>query len=404
MKKRIVFLTTIFLVLLSCIAFSQEAPTGEQATPKSVWEVLFDNALSITLLFVFISAIVGTILKNLAIDKCLRHFDDFHVTLELADGDLLWGTLNMYNTGMELLYREPRLDSSGHFESSFILYTSEYENIQSICRYHGDLTEKGRRKREKDIRKTYQPSVFSRTVRWLRNLVNTFSDAFSKALNLIIGQMKKVSPGSVILKQEAQISKIGTDIIGYAGNAYDPILERYIGRNVVVEVNYSDRKGEYLGILKEYTPTFMELLNVRYAYTIDIPLKGKGTGKIEISGVYVIQQDGEYLIENRSVTPVVVHTITQGEKKSQIHIEIEPQNTVVVFQDDYGIEDVSVTITTARVVDIIVPRAKALIRHAGPREEVGWKELLGLDEVEYFFGRFRKVRSENSEKKKPYWE
>ena len=390
MKKRIVFLAIIFLVLFSCVAFSQDTSTGEQAAPKSAWEVFFDNALSITLLFMFISAIIGTILRNLAIDKCLRHFDDFHVTLELTNKDLLWGTLKMYNTGLELVYREPRVDSSGHLESSFILYNSEYDKIQSICRYHGDLTPKRRRTREKDIRKTYQPSIFSRTVRWLRNLMNTFSDAFSKALNLIIGQMKKVSPGSVILKQEAQISKIGTEIIGYAGNAYDPILERYIGRKVVVEINYSDKKEEYLGILKEYTPTFMELLNIRYVYTLDIPIKGKGVGNIEISGVYVVQQDGEYVLENRSATPVLVQTIAEGDKKSPIHIEIESGDKAIVFQDDYGIEDVSVTVTTTRVVDIIVPRAKALIRHAGPREKVGWKELLGLDEVGYFFGRFRK--------------
>jgi small nuclear ribonucleoprotein (snRNP)-like protein len=390
MKKRIVFLTIIFLVLFSWVAFSQEASTGQQTAPKSVWEVFFDNALSITLLFMFISAIIGTILRNLAIDKCLRHFDDFHVTLELTNKDLLWGTLKMYNTGLELVYREPRVDSSGHLESSFILYNSEYDNIQSICRYHGDLTPKRRRTREKDIRKTYQPSIFSRAVRWLRNLMNTFSDAFSKALNLIIGQMKKVSPGSVILKQEAQISKIGTEIIGYAGNAYDPILERYIGRKVVVEINYSDKKEEYLGILKEYTPTFMELLNVRYMYTIDIPIKGKEVGHIEISGVYIVQQDGEYVLENRSATPVLVQTIAEGDKKSPIHIEIESGDKAIVFQDDYGIEEVSVTVTTTRVVDIIVPRAKALIRHAGPREKVGWKELLGLDEVGYFFGRFRK--------------
>jgi hypothetical protein len=296
----------------------------------------------------------------------------------------------MYNTGLELIYREPRLDSGGHLESSFILYNSEYDNIQSICRYHGDLTPKRRRIREKDIRKTYQPTIFSRTIRWLRNLMNTFSDAFSKALNLIIGQMKKVSPGSVILKQDAQISKLGTEIIGYAGNAYDPILERYIGGKVVVEINYSDKKEEYLGILKEYTPTFMELLNVRYAYTIDIPIKGKRAGNIEISGLYVVQEDREYVIENRSATPILVQTIMEGDKKSQIHIEIESGDKAVVFQDDYGIEDVAVTVTTTRVVDIIVPRSKALIRHAGPRENVGWKELLGLDEVGYFFGRFRK--------------
>ena len=260
MKRIVIACILITLVALNFPIFAQESATPETA-PKGFWEVLFDNALSITLLFIFISALVGTFLKNLSVDKCLRHFDKFHVTLELTNSDLIWGALQMYNTGLELLYREPRLDSGGHYETSFILYSSEYDHIQSICRYHGDLSPKGRRVRENDIRKTYQPTIFLRAVRWMRNIVNTFADAFSKALNLIIGQMKKVSPGSAILKQDAQLTKIGTDIIGYAGNAYDSILERYIGKKVVVEVNYADRKEEFLGVLKEYTSVFMELLN-----------------------------------------------------------------------------------------------------------------------------------------------
>jgi hypothetical protein len=396
MKIRVVLLLLLVIFAFSCGALAQEEATGEQAVaPKSFWEVIFDNALSITLAFIFISALIGTILRNLSIDKCLHHFDEFHVTLELVNTDLIWGTLKMYSTGLELLYRKPRLDSSGHYESSFILYASEYDTIQAICRYHGDLSEKRCKIREADIRKTYQPTIFARTIRWVRNLVNTFSDAFSKSLNVIIGQMKKLSPGSVILKQDAQLSKIGTDIIGYAGNAYDPILERYIGEKVVIEVTYADRKEEYLGILKEYTSTFMELLNVSYIYLVNLPFKGQGSGKFEISGIYVKKEDETYLIENQSVTPIQVYDMTKDGVTSPLQLEIGPQDKQVVFEDDPEAIDVSVMIKTRRTVDLIVPRSKALIRHAGPREKIGWKELLGFDDVESFFGRFRREPKKN---------
>lgn len=389
MKKTLFFYFLLISILLSCPILAQEGATAE-TPPKGFWEVLFDNALSITLLFVFISALVGTILKNLSVDKCLRHFDKFHVTLELANDDLIWGALRMYNTGLELLYREPRLDSSGHYETSFILYSSEYDHIQSICRYHGDLSPKGRRIRENDIRKTYQPTIFARMFRWLRNLVNTFADAFSKALNLIIGQMKKVSPGSVILKQDAHLTKIGTDIIGYAGNAYDSILERYIGEKVVVEVNYADRKEEFLGILKEYTSAFMELLNVQYLYTVKIPLKGEDVGHVEISGVYLIHEGDQFRIQNQSAHPVLVYEVVKDGEHIPINEEISPGNTKTVFNNDPAATNMVALTQTTRVVDLILPRAKALIRHAGPREKVGWKELLGFDDMEYFFGRFTK--------------
>lgn len=389
MKKMLIFCLFFGIVLLSYPILAQENVTPE-ATPKGFWEVLFDNALSITLLFVFISALIGTILKNLSIDKCLRHFDDFHVTLELTNSDLIWGELKMYNTGLELLYRDPRLDSSGHYETSFILYSSEYDHIQSICRYHGDLSPKGRRVREHDIRKTYQPTIFSRAVRWLRNLVNTFADAFSKALNLIIGQMKKVSPGSAILKQDAHLTKIGTDIIGYAGNAYDSILERYIGEKVVVEVNYADHKEEFLGILKEYTSVFMELLNVQYLYNVKIPLKGEGVGHVEISGVHLIHNEDQYRIQNQSANPILVYEVVKDGEKIPINEEIPSGDMKTIFNNDPAATNIVALTQTTRVVDLILPRAKALIRHAGPREKVGWKELLGIDDVESFFGRFTK--------------
>jgi hypothetical protein len=389
MKKALIACFFLSITILSLPLVAQEGAAVE-AAPRGFWEVLFDNALSITLLFVFISALVGTILKNLSVDKCLRHFDKFHVTLELADGDLVWGALRMYNTGLELLYREARLDSSGHYETSFILYSSEYDHIQSICRYHGDLSPKGRRVRESDIRKTYQPTIFARTIRWLRNLMNTFADAFSKALNLIIGQMKKVSPGSVILKQDAHLTKIGTDIIGYAGNEYDSILERYIGQKVVVEVNYVDRKEEFLGILKEYTSAFMELLNVQYLYNVKIPLKGQGAGHVEISGVYVIRDGDQFRIQNQSAHPVLVYEVVKDGESIPINEEISPADTKTIFNNDPDTTDVVALTQTTRVVDLILPRAKALIRHAGPRENVGWKELLGFDDVQYFFGRFTK--------------
>lgn len=389
MKKILILCILLNLVLLGHPVPAQESATFG-AVSKGLWEVLFDNALSITLLFVFISALIGTILKNMSVDKCLRHFDDFHVTLELASGDLIWGTLQMYNTGMELLYRDPRLDSGGHYETSFILYSSEYDHIQSICRYHGDLTPKRRRIRGNDIRKTYQPTIFSRAVRWLRNLVNTFADAFSKALNLIIGQMKKVSPGSVILKQDAHLTKIGTDIIGYAGNAYDSILERYIGKKVVVEVNYADRKEEFLGVLKEYTSAFMELLNVYYLYNVAIPLKGEGVGHIEISGLHLIHEKERFRIQNQSASPIVVYAVVKDGEHISINEEIPPNETKTIFNNDPDAAAVVALIQTTRVVDLILPRSKALIRHAGPREQVGWKELLGFDDVEYFFGRFTK--------------
>ena len=55
---------------------------------------------------------------------------------------------------------------------------------------------------------------------------------------------------------------MGQNIIGYAGTQYDPLLEHYVGTKVVVEVTEGDVVHEHIGILKDYTADFLEILDV----------------------------------------------------------------------------------------------------------------------------------------------
>ncbi|MBM3942507.1 MAG: hypothetical protein FJ316_06235 [SAR202 cluster bacterium] len=48
-----------------------------------------------------------------------------------------------------------------------------------------------------------------------------------------------------------------------AGTSYDPLLERHIGTMVVVEVTSADGTvDEYIGIFKEYSTQFLEVMDV----------------------------------------------------------------------------------------------------------------------------------------------
>ncbi len=85
-----------------------------------------DSLFFTTILFIFLTAFIGTVLRSRGIDNCLRSFDGFHVTIEEKDGNLVWGKLFVYSTGLELQYAEPVIDSEGHIESSYILYKQQY--------------------------------------------------------------------------------------------------------------------------------------------------------------------------------------------------------------------------------------------------------------------------------------
>jgi len=50
----------------------------------------------LTLLFIFVTAIVTTVLTKWTRDKCLKFFRGYHVTLERLRGQTIWGRLKVF--------------------------------------------------------------------------------------------------------------------------------------------------------------------------------------------------------------------------------------------------------------------------------------------------------------------
>lgn len=54
------------------------------------------------------------------------------------------------------------------------------------------------------------------------------------------------------------------ELMGSVGTSYEPLLEKYIGQKVVLELIRGDAVLKYSGILKDYTAEFMEMMDVDY--------------------------------------------------------------------------------------------------------------------------------------------
>jgi len=63
------------------------------------------------------------------------------------------------------------------------------------------------------------------------------------------------------------------ELIGSAGASFEPLLERYIGHKVVLEMIKGDKILEYCGVLKEYSAEFVEIMDVDYAVNEDRPAR-----------------------------------------------------------------------------------------------------------------------------------
>lgn len=235
---------------------------------------MFNNAFYITVMFIGLSTFVGIVIKKLHRDKCLKDFAGYMVTLEEKGGKDVWGKLRVENTGIELVYPERQTDTDGHIEASYIVYKFEFANIAAFVRYHDGLSEEGKKRRQRDVDRTYHPRLLRRTKRKTQNFFKTIRDAMVEIMNLLISKAKKTgSAGATLTSQEKYVTQMKQELVESVGTSYEPLLERYIGHKVVLEVIKGDKILECAGVLKDYTAEFIEVMDVDYKKTADSPVR-----------------------------------------------------------------------------------------------------------------------------------
>ncbi len=220
----------------------------------------------ITLVFIAVCTIIGAFVKGRSKDRCLVDFKNSPVTLELKDGKSIWGRLDVEHTGIELMYDSDYLDEKeGHYEKSYILYKNEFPNIELIVRYQDKLNEKEKTDRENILKQYYKPNVIHRVKRKLKNFFSVVRDALVEVFNLFMGRIRTAtSAGAVLSGQDKYVSQIQKQLIPGAGTAFEPLLEKYIGKKVIIRMLRKEKSIEYSGILKDYTTDFIEILDVEY--------------------------------------------------------------------------------------------------------------------------------------------
>ena len=229
---------------------------------------------AITIIFIVLSTVVAAFIRRRSRDKCLKDFSETIVTLEQTTDKIVWGKLNVENTGLEFIYPDKHEDKEGHDETSYILYKYEYPKIAALLRFHDQLSESNKRKREEELNRTYHPGLLRRLKRRIQNAFKTVRDSVMEVLNMLISQAKKASPtGAVLTSQDKYVSQMKQELMGSVGTSFEPLLERYIGHKVVLELAKGDKIFEYCGVLKEYTAEFIEIMDVNYKVKEDEPAK-----------------------------------------------------------------------------------------------------------------------------------
>ncbi len=334
---------------------------------------MFDFSFLITILLIFLVTMAGGWMHTRRKDSCLSDFEDFHVTLEFKNNKIVWGVLQLAPNGLELVYRGAVQDEA-HLESSYVLYAEEYAGIQAIYRYADMLTGEGKKQREKDIQRSFHPGPSRLLLRQLKNLIRTATEALNEVLSLVIGRVRQPARRYISDTGESYLKKLGSNIIGHVGGAYDPLLERFIGRKVVIEIVEDGQVHEHVGIFKNYSADFLEILDVFFPNKETMSIGAEGVALV--SDIEATLQDGILMIENRSTQPVLVESLHAGEEVQMLNVVVDTGEKVAVHPEQM-LKTTHVHLRVVRELDMLVPRTHCAIRHRAENfYEEGLKDII----------------------------
>lgn len=325
---------------------------------------LVDWSFIITLGVIVLATLVGAFLRSRRRDRCLADFNGYHITVERKDNRIIWGDMHLQPTGFEMIYRSDVQDQ-GHMEASYVYYKDEYGDIQAIYRYARDLTPELQERRARSVEKSLHPGILRRIRRSLRNFLSIATDAFSEALTMSLGRVRRKGAALITDTSQSYLRGISKDVIGYVGTSFDPLLEKFVGTRVVVEVVEDEAIHEHAGMLKEYSADFLEVLDVYYPLPQEVKLSGQ-TGYQIADKVTIEVEDKQLRIHNLADQPQYLERIEVGEQITELNAILTGGEQIVVQTAAAG-QEIVLHMRIASRLDMIVPRAHALIRHRAER-------------------------------------
>lgn len=221
------------------------------------------------MVLLFLTATVAAIATRRKRDRCLKYFNHEPVIILMQSGKWLWGRFIAYPKTLELVFENPVKDDSGHIKASYVLYTPEVDGIKKIIQPPPRAGTKEHARWQAEIERVANPSLYRRARRWLWNVFNTLRDAVTQSLGMVIGSMKKVTPMGKVAGADKRAGEIGDTLLGTVPNTYEPVLEKYLSKQVIVEMLENDAVVEFAGLLQEYSGKYLLLRNVAFAPDVD---------------------------------------------------------------------------------------------------------------------------------------
>jgi len=208
------------------------------------------------LLLLFSSTAIGAVVKNRSRDACLKKFHGSYVAIRTEDGRWFWGVLRVFSTCLELVFNSS-VQTGDYLKRSYIFYEPEIQTIASIFRLVRSDGKNVDLRWQTEIKDLIHRSLWERINRQTRNVFNILRDAFSQSVGLVVGLVKTKQKVAAVPALDQRSTEFGKHLLAIVPNSYEPVLERYVGREVIVQSMKPGLLDEQASILEEYTERFL---------------------------------------------------------------------------------------------------------------------------------------------------
>ena len=335
-----------------------------------------DDIFLLTVGLIFALTLLGAFLRRITHDRCLRLLHDHHVTYLPHAGRVVWGDLHVSSHGLEIRFDSSFVNSRGLTKSGYFVYEDELLESVAICRTVHGLTPAEAGDRERQIKRTVHPRLHRRVRRSMANLLNIVRDAVVNTLGLFVGRMDgKANVGAALQTQTGQIKELGGAVLGLVTNAYEPLLERYLGKRVVLDLTFPQGaphgNSEFSGYLVEYNEKFIALFNPVHAAKEKIDARLEET--TELAGCTVEISSEKLSVVCTGKDAIVLKSLELGEEIMDVGAVLLTGQSLSFHRQAVG--SVRLVAERTRQLDIICPRARARVRFSGTGEVAhrqGW--------------------------------
>jgi hypothetical protein len=337
-----------------------------------------DEIFLATVALIFALSLAAAVVGRLAKDKCLKLMHDHHVTYLPETGPIILGDMHVRSHGFEIIFDSPFVSSRDLAKTGCLIYEDKAPHALAICRTIHGLTKDELRDREKQIARGVHPGLLRRLRRGIANSLNVVRDAIVNALGLVIGRFAGAGIGSAVKAQSGQVTEFSGTLLGMVANAYEPLLERHIGKPVILEVLYPNdapfRSGEFPGYLVEYNQTFIALLSPDRSSQERIEAEVDETTELE--GCTVELTEGHVSVVCTGEDAIVVKQLILDSREMDMAAALLPGQRLTFHRPSVG--RVRLSAERTRRLDLVVPRSRARVRFSSIPRKAERKEWSGV--------------------------